>query len=53
MILLRKYEDLSFEEIGQRLGRSADARAAYDRAIGLAGNAAETAYLTRRRDQLA
>jgi RNA polymerase sigma-70 factor (ECF subfamily) len=25
VILLRKYEDLSFEEIGGRLGRSADA----------------------------
>ncbi|HET8663601.1 MAG TPA: DUF6596 domain-containing protein [Nocardioides sp.] len=36
----------------RRLGRSADARAAYDRAIELAGNTAETAYLTRRRDQL-
>jgi RNA polymerase sigma-70 factor (ECF subfamily) len=35
----------------RRLGRSADARAAYDRAIELAGNTAETAYLTRRRDQ--
>jgi RNA polymerase sigma-70 factor (ECF subfamily) len=28
-------------------------RAAYDRAIELAGNTAETAYLTRRRDELA
>ncbi|GAA1911811.1 RNA polymerase sigma factor [Nocardioides hwasunensis] len=37
----------------RRLGRSADARAAYDRAIGLAGNSAEAAYLTRRRDELA
>jgi RNA polymerase sigma-70 factor, ECF subfamily len=37
----------------RRLGRSAESRAAYDRAIGLAGNTAETAYLTRRRDQLA
>jgi predicted RNA polymerase sigma factor len=27
-------------------------RAAYDKAIELAGNTAETAYLTRRRDQL-
>ena len=27
-------------------------RAAYDKAIDLAGNTAETAYLTRRRDQL-
>ncbi len=37
----------------RRLGRSVQARAAYDRAIELAGNTAETAYLTRRRDQLA
>ena len=37
----------------RRLGRSREARAAYDRAIGLAGNTAETAYLSRRRDQLA
>ena len=36
----------------RRLGRSLEARAAYDRAIELAGNTAETAYLTRRRDQL-
>jgi RNA polymerase sigma-70 factor (ECF subfamily) len=36
----------------RRLGRSQESRAAYDRAIELAGNAAETAYLTRRRDQL-
>lgn len=37
----------------RRLGRSADARMAYDRAIELSGNSAEVAYLTRRRDQLA
>jgi RNA polymerase sigma-70 factor (ECF subfamily) len=37
----------------RRLGRSAEARAAYDRAIELSGNSAEMAYLTRRRDQLA
>ncbi|WP_322749720.1 MULTISPECIES: RNA polymerase sigma factor [unclassified Frankia] len=36
----------------RRLGRSQESRAAYDKAIGLAGNTAETAYLTRRRDQL-
>ncbi|MEV6305495.1 RNA polymerase sigma factor [Actinoplanes sp. NPDC051861] len=36
----------------RRLGRGAQARAAYDRAIDLAGNTAEIAYLTRRRDQL-
>ncbi|WP_433238749.1 RNA polymerase sigma factor [Actinomadura nitritigenes] len=35
----------------RRLGRSRQSRAAYDRAIDLAGNTAETAYLTRRRDQ--
>ncbi|MEU4775627.1 sigma-70 family RNA polymerase sigma factor [Micromonospora sp. NPDC023644] len=37
----------------RRLGRGGESRAAYDRAIGLAGNTAERAYLTRRRDQLA
>ncbi|HEY3750194.1 MAG TPA: DUF6596 domain-containing protein [Pseudonocardiaceae bacterium] len=37
----------------RRLGRSQESRAAYDKAIELAGNTAETAYLTRRRDQLA
>ena len=37
----------------RRLGRSEQSRAAYDRAIELAGNTAEIAYLTRRRDQLA
>jgi RNA polymerase sigma-70 factor (ECF subfamily) len=36
----------------RRLGRTEESRAAYDRAIALAGNTAETAYLTRRRDQL-
>ncbi len=36
----------------RRVGRGRDARAAYGRAIELAGNTAETAYLTRRRDQL-
>ena len=36
----------------RRLGRSQEARAAYDNAIGLAGNTAETAYLVRRRDEL-
>ncbi|MBM7832682.1 RNA polymerase sigma-70 factor (ECF subfamily) [Agromyces cerinus] len=39
-------------ELLRRLGRSQDARAAYDKAIDLAGNTAETANLTRRRDQL-
>jgi RNA polymerase sigma-70 factor (ECF subfamily) len=36
----------------RRLGRSQESRAAYNKAIELAGNAAETASLTRRRDQL-
>jgi RNA polymerase sigma-70 factor, ECF subfamily len=36
----------------RRMGRSQESRAAYDKAIELAGNTAETAYLTRRRDQL-
>jgi RNA polymerase sigma-70 factor (ECF subfamily) len=36
----------------RRLGRGHEARAAYDKAIALAGNTAETAYLARRRDQL-
>jgi RNA polymerase sigma-70 factor, ECF subfamily len=36
----------------RRLGRSQTSRAAYGKAIELAGNTAETAYLTRRRDQL-
>ncbi|MFB8277898.1 RNA polymerase sigma factor [Nocardia colli] len=36
----------------RRQGRSQESRVAYDRAIELAGNTAETAYLTRRRDQL-
>jgi RNA polymerase sigma-70 factor (ECF subfamily) len=36
----------------RRLGRSQDSRAAHDKAIELAGNTAETAHLTRRRDQL-
>jgi RNA polymerase sigma-70 factor (ECF subfamily) len=37
----------------RRLGRSDAAREAYDRAIHLTGNAAEMAYLTRRRTELA
>ncbi|WP_406311684.1 RNA polymerase sigma factor [Streptosporangium sp. NBC_01639] len=36
----------------RRQGHSRQSRAAYDKAIELAGNTAETAYLTRRRDQL-
>jgi RNA polymerase sigma-70 factor (ECF subfamily) len=39
-------------ELLRRLGRDRESRAAYDRAIELAGNTAETAYLTQRRDQL-
>ena len=37
----------------RRVGRSDESRTAYDRAIRLAGNPAERAYLARRRDQLA
>ncbi len=36
----------------RRLGRGQESRAAYEKAIELAGNTAEIAYLTRRRDQL-
>jgi len=36
----------------RRLGRTHQSRAAYDKAIELAGNTAEIAHLTRRRDQL-
>jgi RNA polymerase sigma factor (sigma-70 family) len=36
----------------RRLGRNQSSRAAYGKAIELAGNTAETAALTRRRDQL-
>ncbi|MEU0431876.1 DUF6596 domain-containing protein [Streptomyces sp. NPDC006290] len=36
----------------RRLGRGHKSRAAYDKAIELAGNTAETARLTRRRDRL-
>jgi RNA polymerase sigma-70 factor (ECF subfamily) len=38
-------------ELLRRLSRHDEARAAYDRAIALSGNTAETAYLTRRRDE--
>jgi RNA polymerase sigma-70 factor (ECF subfamily) len=38
-------------ELLRRLHRSEEARTAYDRAIELAGNTAETAYLARRRDE--
>ncbi len=40
-------------ELLRRLGRREESRAAYDKAIELAGNTAETAYLRRRRDALA
>jgi RNA polymerase sigma-70 factor, ECF subfamily len=40
-------------ELLRRLRRSEESRAAYDAAIELAGNTAETAHLIRRRDQLA
>ena len=36
----------------RRMDRTQESRAAYDLAIKLAGNTAETAYLTRRRDEL-
>lgn len=36
----------------RRLGLNEKSRAAYDKAIELAGNTAETAYLTRRRNEL-
>ena len=36
----------------RRVGRGGESRTAYDKAIRLAGNPAERAYLTRRRDQL-
>ncbi|MCU1527779.1 MAG: putative polymerase, sigma-24 subunit, subfamily [Frondihabitans sp.] len=39
-------------ELLRRLGRDQESRAAYDTAIALAGNTAERAYLTRRRDDL-
>lgn len=39
-------------ELLRRLGRSGEARTAYARAIELAGNPAERAYLTRRREGL-
>jgi RNA polymerase sigma-70 factor (ECF subfamily) len=39
-------------ELLRRLGCREQSRAAYDKAIELAGNTAETAYLTRRRDHL-
>lgn len=39
-------------ELLRRVGRSDEARAAYDRALALTSNPAEVAHLTRRRDQL-
>lgn len=39
-------------ELLRRMGRSAEARAAYDTALALTGNEAERAHLTRRRGQL-
>ena len=39
-------------DVLRRLGRHAASRAAYDAAIALAGNAAEIAFLTSRRDGL-
>jgi len=40
-------------ELLRRMGRSAESREAYDAAVAATENAAEIAYLTRRRDQLA
>ncbi|MEV0284740.1 MULTISPECIES: DUF6596 domain-containing protein [unclassified Kribbella] len=40
-------------ELLRRMRRGPEARVAYDKAIELAGNTAEVAHLTRRRDQLA
>lgn len=61
-VALREVDDLPLEgyhafhaaraELLRRLRRRTEARAAYDRAIGLAGNTAEIAYLIRRRDEL-
>jgi RNA polymerase sigma-70 factor (ECF subfamily) len=39
-------------ELLRRLGRSAEAHAAYTKAIDLAGNPAEVRHLTRRRGEL-
>lgn len=39
-------------ELLRRLGRTAASRGAYDAALTLAGNTAEVAYLTRRRNEL-
>lgn len=39
-------------ELLRRLGRDAEAADAYDAALALAGNTAEVAYLTRRREEL-
>jgi len=39
-------------ELLRRLGRAEQSRAAYDKAIELAGNIAEKAYLTRRRNEM-
>jgi RNA polymerase sigma-70 factor (ECF subfamily) len=48
-----RYYHATRADLLRRLDRSQDSRAAYDRAIELTGNTAETAYLTRRRDELA
>ena len=47
-----RYLHATRAELLRRLGRRDEARDAYDRAIALAGNTAETAYLSRRRDEL-
>ena len=47
-----QYYHATRADLLRRLGRSPESRAAYGKAIELAGNTAEIAYLTRRRDQL-
>lgn len=50
--ILALYDQLVRADLLRRLGRSKESRAAYDKAIELAGNTAEIAHLTRRREQL-
>ena len=53
-LLPRLVDPLQVRGSPQRHSHSSrESRAAYDKAIELAGNTAETAYLTRRRDELA
>ncbi len=50
--LTRRFIDLDIDLL-RRLGRTSESRTAYDQAIALAGNAAESRTLARRRDELA